>query len=218
VTVDAVGEHSLSYRATDRAGNESVPEAVAFTVVEGQNDDTEPPQVTGTVSGSQRADWTYDGAVTVTVTATDSGSGVESTEYSVDDKSWTAYTQPVVVDTAGRHTVRYRATDAAGNISAVGSSSFEISSAPTPARCESPDPSPTVVIGDVGTGVRNRRADGNCSIDDLIRDESRWVDHGSFVAHVRTVVDGLLADGTVSTAERRAILNAARQSEIGYDQ
>jgi hypothetical protein len=218
VTVDTVGEHSLSYRATDQAGNVSVPEAVAFTVVPGQSDDTEAPQVTATVAGKQRADWTYDGAVTVTVVATDAGSGVKSTEYSVDDKPWTAYTQPVEVDTVGRHTVRYRATDAAGNVSAVGSSGFEISTSATPAKCTSPDPSPTVVIGDVGTGVRNRVADGSCTIDDLIRDESRWADHGSFVDHVKAVVDGLLADGTVTTAERRAILSAARQSEIGSDQ
>ena len=218
VQVDTVGEHSVSYRATDQAGNVSVPEATAFTVVPGQNDDAEPPTVTATVAGQQRADWTYDGPVTVTVAASDAGSGVTSVETSIDGSAWTAYTAPVAVDTVGRHTVRYRATDVAGNVSAVGSSGFEITRAAAPATCESPDRSPTVVIGDVGTGVRNRVADGSCTIDDLIRDESRWADHGDFVAHVKAVVDGLLVDGTVTTAERRAIVNAANQSEIGYGQ
>jgi hypothetical protein len=216
--VDEVGEHTVSYRASDQAGNVSVPEAVAFTVVPGQQDDTEAPKVSATVAGQQRADWTYDGPVTVTVAATDTGSGLKSVEYSVDDRAWTAYTSPVEVDDVGRHTVRYRAVDAAGNVSTVGSTAFEITTAAPATRCESPDPSPTVVIGDVGTGVRNRPADGNCTIDDLIRDESRWSSHPDFVAHVRSVADGLLAEGTVTTGERRAIVNAANQSEIGHGQ
>ena len=71
--------------------------------------DTTPPTVSATVAGR-----------TVTVTATDAGSGVASVEYQLDSGNWTAYTAPVTVD-ALAHTVSYRATDKAGNVSAVGS-------------------------------------------------------------------------------------------------
>ena len=57
---------------------------------------------------------------TVTITATDDASGVASVEYQLDSGAWSAYTEPITVDSTA-HTVSYRATDNAGNTSAVGS-------------------------------------------------------------------------------------------------
>jgi putative lipoic acid-binding regulatory protein len=147
VDVNTPGMHMLHYRATDNAGNVS-PEGMAhFTVVE---QDTTPPVVTGAVTGTQDSDGNYVGKATVTVTATDAGSGVATVEYQVDGGAWSAYTTPVEVATNGAHTVGYRATDAAGNVSAVGTSTFTV----VPQSGD--DTTPPVVSGWL-TGNQNAR-------------------------------------------------------------
>ncbi|TDD60878.1 copper-binding protein [Kribbella antibiotica] len=123
VDVNTPGMHMLHYRATDNAGNVS-PEGMAhFTVVE---QDSTPPAVTAAVTGAKDANGNYVGKATVTVTATDSGSGVKTVEYQLDGGAWTAYTVPIEVATNGAHTVGYRATDNAGNVSAVGTATFTV--------------------------------------------------------------------------------------------
>jgi hypothetical protein len=117
VTVNEPGEHTVSYRATDVAGNTSAPQEVAFQVVAPPDPDTTPPTVTAEVSGERNEDGAYVGAATVTLTATDDESGVESVEYSLDGQPYAQYTAPVTVNQPGEHTVSYRATDAAGNTS-----------------------------------------------------------------------------------------------------
>ncbi|MBD8870412.1 ThuA domain-containing protein [Nocardioides donggukensis] len=54
------------------------------------------------------------GPGTVVLDASDD-TGVESLEYRLDDGDWTDYTEPVSVDRAGDHVLRWRASDAAGN-------------------------------------------------------------------------------------------------------
>jgi hypothetical protein len=51
------------------------------------------------------------------------------TEYRVDGGDWAAYSSPLTVASDGGHTLEYRATDAAGNDSAVGSKTFQIDKA-----------------------------------------------------------------------------------------
>ncbi|WP_284740840.1 OmpL47-type beta-barrel domain-containing protein [Amycolatopsis sp. RTGN1] len=123
VAVTGAGEHMVHFRATDAAGNTS-PEGMShFTVVKS---DTTPPTVTASVAGTQDAGGSYVGKATVTVVASDTGSGVAATEYQVDGGAWTAYTAPVAVTAPGAHTVGYRARDVAGNASAAGSVSFTV--------------------------------------------------------------------------------------------
>jgi uncharacterized cupredoxin-like copper-binding protein len=126
VTVNNVGSHTVKYRATDKAGNTSPEGSVSFNVVAPPANDTTPPQVSATVSGDKNPDGTYAGSATVTVTATDSESGVASVEYALDEQPFTAYTNPVVVNQPGSHAVQFRATDKAGNTSAAGSVSFTV--------------------------------------------------------------------------------------------
>ncbi|MFI7292869.1 OmpL47-type beta-barrel domain-containing protein [Streptomyces sp. NPDC050121] len=118
VVVDQVGAHRVRYRAFDKAGNVSAEKSVAFTVVARPSDDTAPPDTSATVTGEQNADGTYVDMATVTVSASDTGSGVNTIEYAVNSGAWQRYTAPVMVHQAGAHTVRYRATDKAGNVSA----------------------------------------------------------------------------------------------------
>ncbi|SCE95355.1 Glucose/arabinose dehydrogenase, beta-propeller fold [Micromonospora matsumotoense] len=82
--------------------------------------DTTAPVTTATVSGTPTEGW-HTGPVTVTLAAADEagGSGVASTEYQLDGATtWTAYTAPVQVTGDGTHEVRFRSTDAAGNVEA----------------------------------------------------------------------------------------------------
>ncbi|KOG29412.1 glycosyl hydrolase [Streptomyces resistomycificus] len=126
VVVDQVGAHKVRYRATDKAGNTSAEKSTEFTVVARPSDDTAPPDTSATVSGEQNADGTYVDMATVTVSASDTGSGVNTVEYAVGAGAWQPYTAPVMVHQVGRHTVRYRATDKAGNAAAEKSVEFTV--------------------------------------------------------------------------------------------
>ncbi|MFI6758646.1 ThuA domain-containing protein [Micromonospora sp. NPDC050417] len=80
-------------------------------------EDSTAPVTTSAVAGTPTGGW-YNGATTVTLTATDNagGSGVASTEYQLDaGTTWTAYTEPILVSGDGAHQVRFRSTDEAGN-------------------------------------------------------------------------------------------------------
>jgi plastocyanin len=120
VVVDTPGEHTVTYRATDNAGNVSEPGSATFTVVEAPVEDTTPPTVTTEVTGEQDADGAYIGSATVQILAEDTGSGVATVEYDLDGAGYAPYTDPVVVDITGSHTVSYRATDNDGNVSEPG--------------------------------------------------------------------------------------------------
>jgi len=130
VVVDQAGSHKIRYRATDKAGNVSADKSVEFTVVAPPSDDTTPPDTSATVSGERNTDGAYLDMATVTVSASDTGSGVNSTEYAVDSGAWQPYTAPVMVHQLGAHTVRYRATDKAGNVSADKSVGFTVVAPP----------------------------------------------------------------------------------------
>jgi plastocyanin len=130
VVVDRAGTHTIRYRAFDRAGNAAPEKSVTFTVVPPPSDDTVPPETSATVSGERNADGAYVGMATVTVSASDTGSGVDTVEYAIGDGAWQPYTAPVMVHRTGGHTVRYRATDKAGNAAADKSVTFTVVAAP----------------------------------------------------------------------------------------
>src|SRR5699024_6254795 len=69
----------------------------------------------------------YTSPATLVLAADDGeGSGVELVEYSLDDGDWQPYSGEVAVAEAGDHTVSFRATDAAGNVSDAGELSFTV--------------------------------------------------------------------------------------------
>ncbi|MFD5073546.1 OmpL47-type beta-barrel domain-containing protein [Streptomyces sp. NPDC058371] len=130
VVVDQVGSHLIRYRAVDKAGNTAAEKSVEFTVVAPPTDDTTPPETSATVSGERNPDGTYVDMATVTVSASDTGSGVNTIEYAVDSGAWQPYTAPVMVHALGAHKVRYRATDKAGNTAAEKSVEFTVAAPP----------------------------------------------------------------------------------------
>ncbi|TDT42888.1 Ig-like protein group 3 [Streptomyces sp. BK208] len=148
VVVDQVGEHTVRYRAFDKAGNAAEEKSVTFAVAAPDTDDTTAPETSATVSGEKNPDGAYIDMATVTVTASDTGSGVNTIEYAVGDGAWTAYTAPVMVHETGEHTVRYRATDKAGNVAAEKSVAFTVAAAP-------PQDTTAPVTGATVDGTRN---------------------------------------------------------------
>ncbi|MEN3616168.1 hypothetical protein AAH979_42725, partial [Plantactinospora sp. ZYX-F-223] len=60
-------------------------------VVTGGGEDTTPPTVTAAVTGEQDEDGAYVGAATVTLSATDTGSGVGRIEYALDGGAYGTY-------------------------------------------------------------------------------------------------------------------------------
>jgi plastocyanin len=218
VILDTVGEHTLTYRATDVAGNVSEEQTVTVEVVEPSGEDTTPPEVSATVDGERNDDGDYVLMATLTLEATDAGSGVESVEYAVNGGEFTEYTEPVMVHSAGDHTVDYRATDVAGNVSEAGTVSFTIvgdGGGDPPADCPEADDRPLVMVGDENSGVPNRTGPDGCTVNERIEDEAAWSSHGSFLTHVREVTAELLADAVIDAADREDIMAAAERSDIG---
>ncbi len=110
----AMGPHTFTARATDAAGNVSsfcaaVP--VTSTV------DPYAPITTPTFTGTQQADGSFSSNVLVSLAAADepNGSGVKSTEYSVNGGPWINYAAPFTISTEGLTRILFRSTDNAGN-------------------------------------------------------------------------------------------------------
>ncbi|GAA1540692.1 hypothetical protein GCM10009827_070070 [Dactylosporangium maewongense] len=205
VTVTAPGAHMLHHRATDVAGNRSPEGMVMFTVTEPPVEDTTPPTATATVTGTSPA--------TVTITATDSQSGVRSIEYALDGGAWTAYSAPVVVSAAGTHSVAYRATDQASNVSAPQTVTFTVVPPGTDA-CPNSDDRPTVVIGGVDSGVANVDTGDGCTVNDLIAEHAGYPSHAAFVRHVDAVTAPLVTSGVLTRRDQGAIVRAASRSSV----
>ncbi|MFB6671332.1 OmpL47-type beta-barrel domain-containing protein, partial [Streptomyces sp. NPDC056390] len=82
-----------------------------LVVTEGGGEDTAAPETSAKVEGQKNAQGEYVGSASVSVTATDAGSGVDKVEYAVGaDGAWQPYTTAVVVDQVGAHKIRYRAS------------------------------------------------------------------------------------------------------------
>ncbi|USC51464.1 DUF1080 domain-containing protein [Streptomyces filamentosus] len=132
VVVNEVGDHTVRYRATDKAGNAAEEKSVDFAVAAPPTDDETPPETSATVTGEKDDAGAYLGMATVTVTASDTGSGVNTIEYALGaDGEWKAYTAPVMVHELGEHTVRYRATDRSGNVADEKSVDFTVVEPPS---------------------------------------------------------------------------------------
>ena len=93
--------------------------------------DTTPPMTTCTLDGEMDGD-IYRSNVTVTLTADDSGSGVEYILYKLDDGDWTGYSAPFIVSEDGMHTVSFYSVDRSGNTETEKNSTFTIEKETSP--------------------------------------------------------------------------------------
>jgi len=80
--------------------------------------DTTQPTTSATLTGKKGSDGWYSTSVTVTLAVSDGadGSGVATTEYSLDNVTWQTYSAPFVLDNDGKQYVYFRSTDNAGNV------------------------------------------------------------------------------------------------------
>jgi CheY-like chemotaxis protein len=108
------GVHTVEFFSLDVAGNAEAVKSVTGEIV---IPDRIPPTVTHTVSNPGTNGW-YLGGAAVTVSATDSESGVASVEYRLAGGGWQLYGDPVVLP-EGETLFEYRATDVAGNVSGI---------------------------------------------------------------------------------------------------
>ena len=111
----------VGYSNTSRWGNVTLLEQV----------DVESPVTAVTVTPIEpngQNGW-YLQPVTVTLTAVDSSTGVDKTEYSLDGGiSWLAYSTPLSFGADGMYTILYRSKDKAGNIETAHSASLHLDS------------------------------------------------------------------------------------------
>ena len=107
----------IAYKGSNWVSAESELSPVAT-----YGDTTAPTLGTPVVSGTSGSNGWYRGstAPTVTLSASDSGSGVAKIEYQIGGTagSWTTYTTALTVPQSAGHVIHYRATDNAGNTSA----------------------------------------------------------------------------------------------------
>ena len=126
------GTTTWSFRATDTLGN--VSEVVGATVA---RDSTVP------VSAASYDDTTGAGPVTVTLSATDTFSGLASIGWQLDGGPWQVYDGAFEVAGAGEHVVTYAAVDLAGNVEPAQQASV---------RVGAPDTTPPMLV--VATGPK----------------------------------------------------------------
>jgi len=117
------GTYQIRYWAVDNVSREGTKKITEEIIV-----DKVAPTVTISLSpvvldGSNG--W-YKSAVTVTIEATDLGSGVKTVEYSYDNVNWNPYAGAFSVSGEGSHTIYARATDNANRIGSATPKTFKI--------------------------------------------------------------------------------------------
>jgi len=113
-TIGGDGLYDFQATAVDVAGNTGV------ALVTNRLVDNTAPSATSSVSpASPNANGWYNGSVTVTITATDGGSGVDKIYYTTDGSTPTTssavYTGPITLTADGSNPVKYLTVDRAGN-------------------------------------------------------------------------------------------------------
>ncbi|MCL4271592.1 MAG: Ig-like domain repeat protein, partial [Anaerolineales bacterium] len=92
--------------------------------------DVTTPQISGDIKGSSGTNGWYISQTSVTASASDSLSGLGSLEVNVDNAGWASYSDTTFTD--GMHTIQFRATDNAGNVTETAQQSINVdTTAPT---------------------------------------------------------------------------------------
>ncbi|TLZ95668.1 MAG: hypothetical protein E6J95_01785 [Methanobacteriota archaeon] len=108
-TIAGTGSHTLEFYATDVAGNQEATQSSSFKI------DANSPATTAALSGTSGSGTWYRSPVTVTLSATDSGSGLAGIRTRTDGAAWASYSSPFGISGEGSHTFDFYATDVAGN-------------------------------------------------------------------------------------------------------
>ncbi|MCS7462335.1 discoidin domain-containing protein [Paenibacillus doosanensis] len=136
LTTDSFDETYRYVRVTVTGSSYSGGSASCYEFIvygdEGRQDLTA-PQTTAVIapSGSEGLNGWYVKPVTVSLQAEDDLSGVQSTEYTINNEAeWTAYRDPLTFSQDGTYHVFYKSSDAAGNAEAVKELTVNLDTAP----------------------------------------------------------------------------------------
>jgi hypothetical protein len=112
------GWRHIVYYSVDEAGNVEEQHELNLPI-----DNIPPVLASPTVNGVPyaQAQRTLVGPVQIALGAVDTYSGLDSLSYRIGDGAWVRYSGPFVLSTPGAYTVRYQATDRAGNSTATAS-------------------------------------------------------------------------------------------------
>ena len=128
-------DEPVTVQVRKTSGNNTVMSGMFLSEVAGA--DTTAPTVAATANPAPNAaGWRRTLPLTIAIAGDDgSGSGIDTLEYALGDAAWTPYSAPVAITADTASELRYRATDKAGNVSAVGTLPIKVDTvAPTAAR------------------------------------------------------------------------------------
>ncbi len=173
------GTHAVDYFASDQAG---LVEAMHSTTVA---IDMTPPTTTATTTGTAGANGWYVSNVIVSLSASDSGSGVATLYVRVDGGTWAIYSGPITL-TEGTHVLDYYAVDLAGLIEAAHSLSVSVDATP-----------PTTTSSLAGTSGANGWYTSNVTVSLTATDATSGVaavnyriDNGSWLVYTGPILLG----------------------------
>jgi hypothetical protein len=109
------GLHNMTFWGRDKSGNEEAPQSFLFFV------DADAPVTFFSFDGPNFITETRTFISTQTIImldSTDLSSGINYTEYKLDNRGWRHYDEPLRFEAAGIHTLLYRSVDNVGNTEA----------------------------------------------------------------------------------------------------
>ena len=117
--IDLDGDGTVDYQLQPKVGE----------IVMLEEKDMISPITTISISGTQGTNNWYTSDVTITLAATDNenGSGIEKTEYSLDNgTTWNTYIEPLILSQEGVKVIQYFSTDKRGNKEAIKTQTIKI--------------------------------------------------------------------------------------------
>jgi hypothetical protein len=178
----------VTYRAWDGAGNVEAPKARRIQVGGPAPSDTTPPTSSILCNDAPCSSDVYTASVSVTLSATDAGSGLAAIRYTLDGSDPTPasalYSGPFLL--SATTTVKYRAWDNAGNVEATNTQLIRVATTPPPGDTTPP----TVTLTSPTNGA---------TVTGSIKITASASDSGSGVARVEFYVDGQLVGTSTAT-------------------
>ncbi len=138
------GKHTYSLKVYDNVGNESASQPTGEIWI-----DSTPPQVSASLTTPPTGDneW-YLLPASLYMDATDTVSGIATLQYRIDGGEWITYNPSNVLTGDGKHIIECRATDVAGNVSAIVTLVYNLDTTPPgiPVVTVSPESASTSIL------------------------------------------------------------------------
>lgn len=163
IVLDQDGVNAVNYRSKNSAGIAGVDQVLTVNIDKTSSNSI--ASISPTVPDGSNEWYTSD--VTVSLDASDDTSGVTTTEYQINDGTWTVYNGSIPAFGDGVHTVNYRSTDLAGNVEQLKTVEFKVDKTdPTislqldqttiwPANHKMGTVNVTLNVNDAGSGVES---------------------------------------------------------------